>query len=100
MAAELQPDHRGRRARVRPGAADGAGPRARREGWDGAVNSDDLLLRLNLCALYASRASDLRFLDALNYYYELLPAGWQPRGRNPWLLASYLALYARPGDVG
>ncbi len=61
----------------------------------GAVNSDDLLLRLNLSALYASRASDLRFLDALNYYYELLPTGWQPRGRNSWLLASYLALYAR-----
>lgn len=61
----------------------------------GAADSDDLLLRLNLCALHASRASDLRFLDALNYYYELLPAGWQPRGRNSWLLASYLALYAR-----
>ena len=60
-----------------------------------AVDADDLLLRLNLAALYASRASDLRFLDALNYYYELLPAGWQPRGRNPWLLPSYLALYAR-----
>lgn len=65
------------------------------EGGIGAVNSDDLLLRLNLCAVHASRASDLRFLDALNYYYELLPAGWQPRGRNSWLLASYLALYAR-----
>jgi hypothetical protein len=60
-----------------------------------AVNADDLLLRLNLVALYASRASDLRFLDALNYYYELLPAGWQPLGRNSWLLASYFALYAR-----
>lgn len=61
----------------------------------GAVDADDLLLRLNLLALYAPRASDLRFLDALNYYYELLPAGWRPRGRNPWLLPSYLALYAR-----
>jgi hypothetical protein len=60
-----------------------------------AVNADDLLLRLNLVALYASRASDLRFLDALNYYYELLPAGWQPRGQNSRLLASYFALYAR-----
>ena len=60
-----------------------------------AVSADDLLLKLNLVALYASRASDLRFLDALNYYYELLPAGWLPRGRNPWLLASYFALYAR-----
>ncbi|HEY0376558.1 MAG TPA: hypothetical protein VGC87_06340 [Pyrinomonadaceae bacterium] len=60
-----------------------------------AVNADDLLLRLSLVALYAARASDLRFLDALNYYYELLPAGWQPRGSNNWLLASYFALYAR-----
>ena len=60
-----------------------------------AAGADDLLLRLNLVALHASRASDLRFLDALNYYYELLPAGWQPRGRNLWLLASYFALYAR-----
>lgn len=60
-----------------------------------AVNADDLLLRLNLVALDASRVSDLRFLDALNYYYELLPAGWQPRGPDGWLLASYFALYAR-----
>jgi hypothetical protein len=60
-----------------------------------AVDADDLLLRLNLVALYASRASDLRFLDALNYYYELLPAGWQLRGSHTWLLASYFALYAR-----
>ncbi|HYG80545.1 MAG TPA: hypothetical protein VD861_09170 [Pyrinomonadaceae bacterium] len=68
--------------------------RVERETVD-AVNADDLLLRLNLVALYASRASDLRFLDALNYYYELLPTGWQPRGRHGWLLASYFALYAR-----
>lgn len=60
-----------------------------------AADADDLLLRLNLLALHASRTSDLRFLDALNYYYELLPAEWRPRGRHGWLLASYLALYAR-----
>lgn len=68
-----------------------------RAGKDGieAVESDDLLLRLNLIALYAARASDLRFLDALNYYYELLPAGRQTRGHHDWLLASYFALYAR-----
>lgn len=60
-----------------------------------AANADDLLLRLNLVALHASRASDLRFLDALNYYYELLPAGWQPQAEHDWLLASYFALYAR-----
>lgn len=60
-----------------------------------SVNADDLLLRLSLVAVHASSASDLRFLDALNYYYELLPAGWQPRGPYGWLLASYFALYAR-----
>jgi hypothetical protein len=68
--------------------------RVERETID-SVDADDLLLRLNLVALHASRASDLRFLDALNYYYELLPAGWQPRGSHTWLLASYFALYAR-----
>lgn len=70
------------RARIeREGIERGAGP--------------DLLLRLNLLAVHAARASDLRFLDALNYYYELAPAGWQPRAAQDWLLASYLALYAR-----
>src|SRR5215213_5000804 len=68
--------------------------RVEKEGIE-TIDSDDLLLRLNLIALHASRESDLRFLDALHYYYELLPAGWRPRGRDPWLLASYLALYAR-----
>lgn len=60
-----------------------------------AVGSDDLLLRLNLIAVQAALRSDLRFLDALNYYYELLPGAWQPRGQQRWLLVSYLALYAR-----
>lgn len=60
-----------------------------------AVDSDDLLLKLNLTALHASLAGDLRFLDALNYYYELLPATWQPHAQHNWLLASYLAFYAR-----
>ncbi|MDQ3819303.1 MAG: hypothetical protein M3362_16725 [Acidobacteriota bacterium] len=60
-----------------------------------AVESEDLLLKLNLVSLHAASVSDLRFLDALNYYYELLPAGWQPRGELAWLLVSYFALYAR-----
>lgn len=60
-----------------------------------AINSDDLLLRLNLIAVHARLATDLRFLDALNYYYEVLPAAWQPAARHDWLLASYFALYAR-----
>jgi hypothetical protein len=40
------------------------------------LNPDDLLLRLNLIAIYASLTTDLRYLDALNYYYELLPPDW------------------------
>ena len=60
-----------------------------------AVNSDDLLLRLNLIALYTAIVPDLRFLDALNYYYELLPATWRPQARHNWLLITYFALYAQ-----
>lgn len=60
-----------------------------------SVDSNDLLLKLNLIAIHASVCTDLRFLDALNYYYELIPANWLPHGQDNWLLASYLALYAR-----
>jgi hypothetical protein len=59
-----------------------------------AINSDDLLLRLNLTAIAAALTTDLRFLDALNYYYELLPADWQPPAPHGWLLVSYYTLYA------
>ena len=70
--------------------------RARIEaGSPAAVNADDLLLKLNFVALHAAARDDLRFLDALNYYYELLPATWHPNAKNEWLLVSYLALYAR-----
>jgi hypothetical protein len=61
----------------------------------GAVESDNLLLNLNLVAIHAAAAHDLRFLDALNYYYELMPATWRPNSRHGWLLASYFALYSR-----
>lgn len=60
-----------------------------------AINSDDLLLRLNLIALHAAIVLDLRFLDALNYYYELMPATWRPEAQHNWLLITYFALYAR-----
>ncbi|HMF56145.1 MAG TPA: hypothetical protein VK619_07350 [Pyrinomonadaceae bacterium] len=60
-----------------------------------AINADDLLLKLNLVAIHASLAPDLRFLDSLNYYYELLPAAWHPQSAQGWLLVSYYALYAR-----
>lgn len=59
------------------------------------ISSDDLLLKLNLIAVHALFTPDLRFLDALNYYYELLPADWVPSARHGWLLASYFGLYAR-----
>ncbi len=60
-----------------------------------SVEGNDLLLKLNLVAIHAAATTDLRFLDALNYYYELLPATWHPDAENGWLVASYLALYAR-----
>lgn len=60
-----------------------------------ALDVDDLLLKLNLIAIHAPVAPDLRFIDALNYYYELLPADWVPRARHAWLFASFLGLYTR-----
>lgn len=53
------------------------------------LNADDLLLRLNLIAIYASFTTDLRYLDALNYYYELLPSDWYPDD------SSFLNFYLR-----
>ena len=60
-----------------------------------AVNAEDLLLKLNLISVHASTATDLRFLDALNYYYELLPVTVFPESQHAWLLISWFALYAR-----
>lgn len=59
------------------------------------LNADDLLLRLNLIAIYASLTTDLRYLDALNYYYELLPSTWYPNSPHNWLRVSFLNFYAR-----
>ena len=59
------------------------------------LNADDLLLRLNLIAIYASFTTDLRYLDALNYYYELLPSAWCPESPHNWLRVSFFSLYAR-----
>jgi hypothetical protein len=56
------------------------------------LNVDDVLLRLNLIAIYASFTTDLRYLDALNYYYELLPPDWSP---NHSLRTSFLNFYLR-----
>jgi hypothetical protein len=61
-----------------------------------AINGDELMVMLNLVAVHATRSPDLRFLDALNYYYELLPTSWFLRAQlQGVLLASYFALYAR-----
>jgi len=60
-----------------------------------AIDADDLLLKLNLLGIHASFTTDLRFLDALNYYYELLPSNWYPKSKHDWLLASYWSFYAR-----
>jgi len=59
------------------------------------LNADDLLLRLNLTAIYASFTTDLRYLDALNYYYELLPSAWYPESPHNWLRVSFLSFYVR-----
>jgi len=59
------------------------------------LHADDLLLRLNLIAIAASFTDDLRYLDALNYYYELLPASYCPQSPHNWLRLSFLTFYAR-----
>ena len=59
------------------------------------LDADDLLLKLNLIAINASVSHDLRYLDALNYYYELLPADWYPESPHNWLRVSFLTFYMR-----
>jgi len=59
------------------------------------LHAGDLLLRLNVIAIYASFTTDLRYLDALNYYYELLPSAWSPESPHNWLRVSFLSFYAR-----
>lgn len=59
------------------------------------LHADDLLLRLNLIAIAASLTNDLRSLDALNYYYEMLPPSWYPASPHNWLRVSWITFYAR-----
>ncbi|HEX8922106.1 MAG TPA: hypothetical protein VF766_11555, partial [Pyrinomonadaceae bacterium] len=59
------------------------------------LEQQDVLLKLNLVAVMAARTTDLRFLDALNYYYELLPALMSRTGHDSSPLASFFALYAQ-----
>jgi hypothetical protein len=57
--------------------------------------ADDVLLKLNLVAVCARMKRDLRFLDALNYYYELPRRSLVRLRRNPQLLAAWLCIYAQ-----
>ena len=57
------------------------------------LNADDLLLKLNLVGIYASFTPDLRYLDALNYYYELLR--WCPESPHNWLRVPFFSFYLR-----
>jgi hypothetical protein len=56
---------------------------------------DDVLLKLNLTAIYARMRRDLRFLDALSYFYELPQRSLARLRRNPHFLAAWLCLYAQ-----
>lgn len=69
--------------------------RARIEDNSAAIDSDDLLLKLSLIGVHAATTTDLRFLDALNYYYERLPEMVYLESQHAWLLVSWYALYAR-----
>ncbi len=60
-----------------------------------AIDARELLLRLNLLSLYAAVSSDLRYLDALNYYFELLPSNWDLNVEQRELLNSFLVLYTK-----
>jgi hypothetical protein len=60
-----------------------------------SAENDYLWYRLNLIAVHAAASDDLRFLDALNYYFELIAHGRKVRSENNWLFVSFLALYAR-----
>jgi hypothetical protein len=56
---------------------------------------DEVLLKLNLVAVRAMVDRDLRFLDALNYFYELPQRSLARLRRHPPLLAAWLCIYAQ-----
>lgn len=60
-----------------------------------SINKSELLVRLNLLSLYAAVSSDLRYLDALNYYFELLPEDLNFDGEQRELYVTFLSLYER-----
>ena len=57
--------------------------------------ADDVLLKLTLIAIRALMKRDLRFLDALNYFYELPQRSLARLQRNPHFLAAWLCIYAQ-----
>jgi hypothetical protein len=59
------------------------------------IEVDDILLKLNLTGVRARLKRDLRFLDALNCFYELPLRSLVRLRRNPHLLAAWLCIYAQ-----
>jgi len=56
---------------------------------------DMVLLKLNLVGARAMITRDLRYLDALNYFYELPRRSLTRMRANPRFLASWLCIYAQ-----
>ena len=56
---------------------------------------DMVLLKLSLTGIRAMITRDLRFLDALNYFYELAQRSLIRMRSNPHLLAFWLCIYAQ-----
>jgi len=58
-------------------------------------DTDMVLLKLNLVGIRAMITRDLRYLDALNYFYELPRRSLIRMRSNPRLLAFWLCIYAQ-----
>jgi hypothetical protein len=58
-------------------------------------NVEMVLLKLNLVGIRAMIARDLRFLDALNYFYELPQQSLARMHASPRFLAFWLCIYAQ-----
>jgi len=56
---------------------------------------DLVLLKLNLVGIRAMITRDLRFLDALNYFYELPRRSLARMRTNPRFLVFWLCIYAQ-----
>jgi hypothetical protein len=61
------------------------------------ASAPDMLCKLNLMAVYTANQAcdDLRYLDALNYYYEILGEERERGLASHWLYITFLLLYAR-----